>query len=133
VHEVALMRRVVTTALDHMRRAGGTRITRVELALGTAGHLTEEAVRQTFALCAAGTPAAGATISISWLPTTYHCLGCLRRFTLTMPTANATCPHCGTMALAIEQQDICRVRRIDVALPDEPASPVAVDRLPGPA
>ncbi len=133
MHEVALMRRVVTTALDHMRRAGGERVTRVELALGAAGHLTEEAVRQTFVLCAEGTPAAGAALTIIWLSTTYHCFGCLHRFALSTPTASATCPVCGAAALEIEHQNDCCLRSIDIVARDDPAPRLAPDCLPGPA
>lgn len=133
MHEAAIMRGVVASALNHMRRVGGSRVRRVELLLSAAGHLTEEAVRQTFVLCADGTPAAGAVVAIRWLPATCQCLGCPHRFELHAPTAHPTCPQCGAAALALEHQDTCRVRGIDVVVPDAHARQVSGKRLPRPS
>jgi hydrogenase nickel insertion protein HypA len=127
MHEVAAMRGVVTTALEHMRQAGGSRITQVELELGASGHLTEEAARQHFALLAEGTPTAGATVTIVWLPATYQCFECLHRFRLATPAADATCPLCGAVALEVEHQDTCSVRSIDIAVDDEQVPQVSAE------
>jgi hydrogenase nickel insertion protein HypA len=119
MHEVAAMRAVVTTVLEHMQQAGGSRVTGVELVLGASGHLTEEAARQHFTVFAAGTPAAAATVSISWLPATYQCFECLHRFRSTLPTAEVVCPLCGAVALEIAHEDVCSVRSIDVTCDEE--------------
>ena len=119
MHEVAAMRGVVTTVLEHMRQAGGSRVTGVELVLGASGHLTEEAARQHFAVFAAGTPAAAATVSISWLPAPYQCFDRLHRFQSTLPTADVVCPLCGGVALEVAHEDVCSVCSIDVACDEE--------------
>ncbi len=129
MHEVAAMRGVVTTVLEHMRQAGGSRVTGVEIVLGASGHLTEEAARQHFAVFAAGTPAAAATLSISWLPATYQCFECLHRFQSTLPTADVACPLCGAVALEVAHEDVCSVRSIDVACDDEGAPSADVASL----
>jgi Zn finger protein HypA/HybF involved in hydrogenase expression len=121
MHEVAAMRGVVTTVLEHMQQAGGSRVTSVKLVLGASGHLTEEAARQHFAAFAAGTPAAAANVSISWLPATYQCFDCLHRFESTLPTADVVCPLCGAVALEITHEDVCSVRSIDIACDEDDA------------
>jgi hydrogenase nickel incorporation protein HypA/HybF len=107
MHEVALMQGVVTTIVDRLREAGGTRITQVHLVLGASGHLTEDAARQHFAILAAGTPAEGAALDIEWLPATYQCLDCRATFTVGHVEESAICPFCGGLALEIAHQDVC--------------------------
>jgi Zn finger protein HypA/HybF involved in hydrogenase expression len=120
MHEVAAMRGVVQTALEHLHRAGGTQVTAVELVLSASGHLTEEAACQHFALFAANTPAAAATVTIIMRPATYQCFTCLRAFESTQPAESVVCPACGGVALEIEHEDICALRSIDVAMDGGP-------------
>jgi hydrogenase nickel incorporation protein HypA/HybF len=122
MHEVATIRGAVTTALEHMRRAGGTRVTSVELALGASGHLTEEAALQHFALFARGTPAEGAAVVISWLPATYQCFACLHRFQSVEAAEEVACPACGGVALEVAHEDACYVRSIDVTFDEDATS-----------
>ena len=129
MHEVAAMRGVVQTALDYLQRSGGTRVTGVELVLGASGHLTEEAARQHFALFAANTPAADATVTIIWRPATYQCFACLHRFQSVTPNVDATCPRCGAVALEIEHQEVCSLRSIDVTVQDEEPPRVGEEHL----
>ncbi len=49
-HEAAAVRGALRTAFAQMRSAGGTRITRVVLALGASGHFTEDVAHQHFAV-----------------------------------------------------------------------------------
>lgn len=111
------MQNVVNTILAALENAGASRVTDVQLAVGTSGHFTEEAVRQYFQALTQGTPIEGATLTLSWLPAMYQCLSCQRRFESTSSTA--TCPQCGDVALEISHQDECYVRSIDVISPEE--------------
>jgi Zn finger protein HypA/HybF involved in hydrogenase expression len=101
-----------------MQRAGGSRVTSVELALGASGHLTEEAARQYFGLFARGTPAEDAAVVVSWLPATYQCFACLQRFQSVQAAEEVACPACGGVALEVAHEDACYVRSIDVAFDD---------------
>lgn len=114
MHEIAAMQAVVTTVLERMYEAGADRVTRVELELGASSHLTEEAARQHFATLAKGTPAEGAELQLAWLPATYQCFTCLRRFESVSPPLEALCPDCGGPGLEISHQDICAARAIEV-------------------
>lgn len=115
MHEVAAIQGAVVAALDAMRAEGATRVTRVYLVLGASGHLTEDAARQHLAVLARGTPLADAEVEISWLPATYQCFECLRRFESATPAEQVVCPACGGTALEIEHQDVCYVAAIDVS------------------
>ena len=111
------MQKVVTTILASMENAGASRVTHVQLELGTSAHFTEEAVRQYFQALTQDTPIEGAALTLSWLPATYQCLSCQHRFESTSSTG--ICPHCGDVALEISHQDECYLRTIDVVSPDE--------------
>ena len=117
MHEGVVMQGVINTILASMENAGASRVTDVQLAVGTSGHFTEEAVRQYFLALTQGTPIEGATLTLSWLPATYQCLSCQQRFESTSSTA--LCSQCGDVALEISHQDECYVRSIDVISPDE--------------
>jgi hydrogenase nickel insertion protein HypA len=122
MHEVAAMRGAVTIALEQMRAASATRVTEVHMLLGASGHLTEAAARQHFAVFARGTPAEHATLTFTWLPATYKCLGCLRVFESTEPAVSVECPTCSAVALEIAHDETCAVQYVDVAY-DEDADP----------
>lgn len=111
------MQGVVRTILTSLEQAGASRVTNVQLVLGTSGHFTEEAVCQYFQALTRGTPIEGASLTLSWLPATYQCLSCQKRIEST--SAMATCPQCGDVALEIAHQDACYVRAIDVIGDDE--------------
>jgi len=115
MHEVAAMQGVVSTILEAMRQAGGSRITQVQLMLGTSGHFTEEAARQHFAALAVGTPAEDAALGITWLPAAYQCFSCLHRFERCEPDVQVTCPRCREVALEVGHQDVCAVSTIDIS------------------
>ena len=117
MHEGAVMQNAVKTILVALENAGVSRVTDVQLAVGTSGHFTEEVVRQYFQVLTQGTPIEGATLMLSWPPATYQCLSCQQRFENTSSTA--TCPQCGDVALEISHQDDCSVRSIDVVSPEE--------------
>jgi len=117
MHEAGVMQRVVKTILASMEQAGASRVTNVQLALGSSDHFTEEAVRQYFQALTQNTPIEGATLILSWLPATYQCLSCQHRFESTV--AAAVCPQCSDLALEISHQDGCYIRSIDVLSPHE--------------
>jgi len=111
------MQGVINTILTTLENAGVSRVTNVQLAVGTSSHFTEEAVRQYFQALTQDTPIEGATLTLSWLPATYQCLSCQQRFEST--SSAAPCPQCGDVALEISHQDECYVQSIDVVSPDE--------------
>jgi len=117
VHELGLIRGVLTTVLDAVRRAPGQRrrrVTRVAIEVRGGGHLTESMARQHFAAAARGTPAEGAELRIRWLPLHFRCVYCLARFESAELPDEVLCPRCAGAALADERAETVRVRSIQV-------------------
>lgn len=122
MHELAATRGILATALEQMQAAGASRVIGLELTIGASGHLTEDAVRQHFALLAHGTPAEGAALTFVWLPATYQCFACLGRFTSAAPPAEIACPSCGGVALEVEHHEVYYVSTIEVAFASDEAA-----------
>jgi hydrogenase nickel incorporation protein HypA/HybF len=117
MHEGVIMQKVVTTILAAVDNRSASRVTHVQLELGTSEHFTEEAVCQYFQVLTQGTLAEGAELELSWLPATYQCLSCQQRFEST--SATGICPHCGEVSLETTHSDGCAIRAIDVVASDE--------------
>jgi hydrogenase nickel incorporation protein HypA/HybF len=115
MHEIAAIRSAVSAALEAMREAGASRITRVQMTLGASGHLTEESARQYFDLLTANTPASGAALSLSWLPAPYQCFECRHRFESLEPPEAVLCPLCQGAALEVNHQESCYLSAIEIA------------------
>lgn len=115
MHEVAAIQGALRMAVESMRQAGASRVTNVQLAMAVSGHFTEDVVRQYFALLTADTPAAGATLTITWLPATYQCLTCFYTFQSLQPAVEVLCPECAEAALEAENQGMCVLHAIEVA------------------
>jgi hydrogenase nickel incorporation protein HypA/HybF len=119
MHEAAAMQGMVRNVLECMQKAGGSRVTNVQLVLGVSGQLTADAVYQHFKALTRGTPAEDASLTIQWLPATYLCFSCPHRFESCEPTTQVTCPTCGDVALEISHQDVCFVSAIDITGDEE--------------
>lgn len=119
MHEAAAMQGMVQTVLACMQQSGASKVTNVQLVLGTSGHFTADAAYQHFAALTQGTAAEEASLSIQWLPATYQCFACLQRFESCEQADQVTCPQCGEVAFEIEHQDVCYVSAIDVSFDEE--------------
>jgi hydrogenase nickel incorporation protein HypA/HybF len=114
MHEVTAMQGVMRAVLESLQKAGGKRITNVQLILGASSHLSADAAYQLFEALAKETPAENASLTIEWLPATCSCLACQHSFESSEPSSQVTCPKCGEPALETSHQDICAVSAIDI-------------------
>jgi hydrogenase nickel incorporation protein HypA/HybF len=119
MHEVAAMQSVIRAVLESLRKAGGARVTNVQLILGASSHFTADAAYQHFEALAKGTPAENASLTIEWLPATYQCLSCVHSFESSEPSSQVTCPRCDELVLEVSHQDICSVSAIDIIYDEE--------------
>lgn len=119
MHEVAAIQGIVHTALECMQAAGASRVTHVQMVIGTSRDFTADDVCRHFEVLTKGTPIEGASISIQWLPATYQCFSCLHRFESGESAEQMVCPRCGERALEIEHRDVCQVSSIDVSFDEE--------------
>jgi len=127
------MQGVMRAVLESLRKAGGRRVTNVQLILGASSHLSADAVYQLFEALAKGTPAENASLTIEWLPATYRCLSCQHSFECSEPSSQVTCPKCGDLALETTHQDVCTVSAIDIVCDEqqEQVSEVIVSPVDG--
>ena len=114
MHEVAAIQGVISSIVEAMHQAGGERVTLVRLSLGASGHLSEEAVRQHFAMLAVGTPAEHAELLISWVPAVYQCFCCGQRFEVIEVVEPVSCPDCDGVALELAHHEVCYASEIEV-------------------
>ena len=119
MHEMTAMQGVIHVVLESLRKAGGKRVTNVQLILGASSHLSADAAYQRFEVLAKDTPAEKASLTIEWLPAAYYCLSCQRSFESSEPSSQVACPECGEAALEITHQDICAVSAIDIVCDEE--------------
>lgn len=114
MHEVSVMQGVVKAILQSLSQAGASHVTNVQLTIGRSGHFTEENVRQYFEVLTKDTPVEGASLTISWLPSTVQCLSCFHRFSSCEPAEQTKCPLCGDLVMEIDHQETCFVSTIDI-------------------
>jgi len=113
--EVTAMQVAVALALARLSQLDQPQVVSVELAVGVSGHISEAALRQEFALYAAGTPLQHAELHIVWAPTRYQCFDCLCQFTSSAAPEDARCPECGGIALEIDHDESCYVQSLNLA------------------
>jgi hydrogenase nickel incorporation protein HypA/HybF len=96
MHELSLMEAVRDQALAAARADGATRITAIQLRIGSLAGVEIEALRFAFPLVMAGTIAAGAELRIEHEPAECHCAACHAPF----PARDGCCdcPRCGAIS-----------------------------------
>jgi hydrogenase nickel incorporation protein HypA/HybF len=100
VHEIGYCEGVLDAVL---RRSGDRPVTRIGVRAGTLHRLVPDAFQQSFALVAAGTPAADAITEVIAVPATAVCTTCGNRFDT--PDPGALCPSCGGFDVDLEGGD----------------------------
>ena len=113
MHEMAIARWLVAEALERMEDGGDSRLTDVEVVLGSAAGLSPESVRLHFRLAARGTPAERAELHLSWEPSRYWCFDCMYEFS-SRASAGGTCPRCGGSVLSLDREELAYVRAVGV-------------------
>lgn len=114
MHGEAAMQDIVRNVLVSMQKAGGVRVSNVQLVLGASGHFTADAAYQHFEALTRDTPAENASLTIEWLPATYRCFSCQYQFESCEPSDQVTCPRCDDLALELDHQDVCYASAIDI-------------------
>ena len=92
MHEVSLMQEAVNAAIETARGAGGTRIHRLKLRVGTVSGVVPEALRFAFDVVTQGTMAEGASLEIEDVEATCWRAPCGAEFAT--PDMIGECPRC---------------------------------------
>lgn len=93
MHELGIAEAALQQALEHSRRAGGSRVARIVLRVGELSGVDPEALRFAFAALQPGTAAEAAVLEIDAVHAVVRCQDCAREFRPGDPFAFA-CPSC---------------------------------------
>lgn len=113
MHEVSLMQDTLILAVQEARRAGGSRIHRLQMQVGPLSGVVPEALSFAFEILAKGTMAEGASLQIEAMPIVCHCAGCAREFT--SPDMYCECPTCGTPSLDVRRGREMQLSSLEVS------------------
>ena len=120
MHELGLAEAVVAIAAEHAR---GSRVARVELAVGRLRQVVPDALAFSFELVAQGTPVDGAELAIEEVPVRVACRAC--RAESEVDPFPLACARCG--ALDVEVTDGEQFQVVALELEREPRGPLAVE------
>jgi hydrogenase nickel incorporation protein HypA/HybF len=93
MHELPVTQNLLDLALEHAQRAGGGRITALDLVIGDLSGIVDDSVRFYWEFIAADTPAAGSELRFRRVALELHCRSCARAFT--PEGEDYRCPGCG--------------------------------------
>lgn len=108
MHEVAIMTEALRLAEEAAKAAGGERILKLRLRLGSLSGVVEEALRFAFDVVSEGTMAAGGTLEIEPVPAACWCAECQAEFAC-VDFFNE-CPRCHNLS-----GELRRGRELDIA------------------
>jgi hydrogenase nickel incorporation protein HypA/HybF len=108
MHEVGIAQQVIEVASE---KAGGAKILRIVLEIGSLSGVMPDAVRFCFDACAAGTAAEGAKLEIIEVPGRARCEECGAEVALEKPFGRCTC---GNSLLQWLSGDELRLRELEV-------------------
>jgi len=92
MHEFAITQSMLDLVLEQAKKAGAREVGRINLVIGEMTGVVEECVQFYFDFLSQGTPAEGAALSFTMVPTTARCRGCDKLFEL--KEFDWTCPYC---------------------------------------
>jgi hydrogenase nickel incorporation protein HypA/HybF len=92
MHELAITQSMLNLVLEQAEKAEAKKVGRISLVIGEMTGVVSECVQFYFDFLSKGTPADGATLSFSRVPTQARCRGCGKLFELM--EFDWTCPHC---------------------------------------
>ena len=96
MHEMAMTRSILETALDYAQRAGAARVVKVGLRIGVLCDVVDDYLRMYFEHLSQGTAAEGASIVVARVPVMVECSACEHEFKIEPEEMSCyACPRCG--------------------------------------
>jgi hydrogenase nickel incorporation protein HypA/HybF len=100
MHEGPLVRDLIASAVAVAEEHGGSQVAEVTIVVGDLTGIDDESVRSHFVSMSAGTPAAGATVTVRRSPATAVCFNCTGSFEATSAD-EPLCPTCGSLQVRV--------------------------------
>ncbi len=114
MHELPVTQGILDVALDSARNAGATRITAINLVVGTLSSIVDDSVQFYFEILSKDTPAEGAVLHFTRESATATCLDCGNAFAVDTLPLLAACPNCDGVRLQITGGKSFLVESIEV-------------------
>lgn len=115
MHELPLLRAIVSTSVERARRAGASRVVAVDLRVGELRGLDAGWMQRSFALAAQGTPAEAATLRITQRRAVVACATCgLEQAGCGALELDRPCVRCSSRDLRVSAGDELLIESIDV-------------------
>lgn len=111
MHELSLSRRLIDIVINHAHRHGLRQVTDVRLTVGALSCVEPDALFFCFDAVARETPAEGAMLSITVVPSQAWCWSCSR--TVEVTDRNGGCPDCGKATVRAADPRELRVTEIE--------------------
>ena len=111
MHEVPIVRGMITAALEAAERQPAGRIVGISVVLGRFSHISEESLRFHFEVLAEGTRVEGAQVTVRTEPAQVTCWDC---GTTNPGGPEPVCPACGSVRVKAVGGDQCYLESIDV-------------------
>jgi len=92
MHELAITQSMLNLVLEQAKKAGAREVGKINLVIGEMTGVVDECVQFYFEFLSQGTPAEGAALCFTVVPTTARCRGCDKLFEL--KEFDWTCPYC---------------------------------------
>ena len=116
MHELPILRDIVTVALKHAERAGAERVAAVDLTVGELRDLNEVWMQRYFDFVTAGTPAEGATLRVTRSRALFECHSCSATFGFDIRAGgDVSCDRCHTRDVELITGNELLIDSIDVA------------------
>ncbi|HOV26137.1 MAG TPA: hydrogenase maturation nickel metallochaperone HypA [Pseudobacteroides sp.] len=97
MHEYAVTKGLIATAVEEARRAGASKITLIKLVIGDLSTIIDDSVQMYFDMLSEGTIAHGAKLEFRRVPARFRCKDCDIEFD--KPKTGFDCPKCGKMGV----------------------------------
>jgi hydrogenase nickel incorporation protein HypA/HybF len=111
VHEVPIIRGIVTAAVEAAEQHDAEHITGIAVVIGDLANISDEAMQFHFEILSSGTPAEGAEVTIRREPGLASCWDC----GATNPVGpEPVCPACGSVRVKVTGGNHCYLESIDV-------------------
>lgn len=117
MHELSIAVDIVDVVVAEAKRYDARRVEAVTCRVGAMRQIVPAMLIEAFGIAAAGSPAEGAALDVQVVPATMTCRACGR--TSEPREIELTCPHCGSVDVAIEGGDELVVASLSLELPDE--------------
>ena len=101
MHEVGIVQSILEVAAQQTRAADATCIHVIRLRIGRLTGVVPEAIEHAFTVLRVGTPAAGAELTIEYVPAICWCDTCQQEFAA--DGLYSDCPTCGVPSLIVRQ------------------------------